>query len=81
MFYDLVAHLHTYIHSYLISKTFFLVSVASGDKPLIATSVDILYSQDMLTYDEVVNICLASNHTKMKLLDDKLAALQSSSEW
>ena len=46
-----------------------------------ATSVDVLCSQDMLTYEEVVNICLASNQTKMKLLDDKLAALQSSSTY
>ena len=46
-----------------------------------ATSVDVLCSQDMLTYDEVVSICLASNQTKMKLLDDKLAALQSSSTY
>ena len=60
-------------------NVYLLVSVASGDKPLIATSVDVLCSQDMLTYDEVVSICLASDHTKMKLLDDKLAVLQTSS--
>ena len=46
-----------------------------------ATSVDVLCSQDMLTYDEVVSICLANDHTKIKLLDDKLAALQSSSTY
>ena len=69
--------MHTYVHTYNIV----LGSTTSSDKLLLAASVDVLYSQDMLTYDEVVSICLASNQTKMKLLDDKLAALQSSSEW
>ena len=60
---------------------FYIGSTTSSDKLLMATSVDVLCSQDMLTYDEVVSICLASNQTKMKLLDDKLAALQSSSTY
>ena len=60
---------------------FYTGSTKSSDTLLMATSVDVLCSQDMLTYDEVVSICLASNQTKMKLLDDKLAALQSSSTY
>ena len=51
----------------------------SSDKLLLTTSVDVLSSQDMLTYDEVVDICLAAdNQAKIKLLDDKLTAVSPS---
>ena len=42
------------------------------------TSVDVLCSQNMLTYDEIVNICLADSQAKIKLLDDKLTAVSPS---
>lgn len=38
----------------------------------IAASVDVLYAQNILTYNEVVDISLADDETKRKLLDDKL---------
>ena len=40
--------------------------------------MDVLCSQKMLTYDEAVDICLADNETKIKLLDDKLTAVSPS---
>ena len=42
--------------------------------------MDALYAQSTLTYDEAADICLADDQIKIKLLDDKLAAV-SSSEW
>lgn len=47
----------------------------TADKLLITTSVDILCSQNILTYNEAVEICLANNQAKMKILDDKLTAI------
>ena len=47
----------------------------TADKLLIVTSVDMLCSQNILTYNEAVEICLANNQAKMKILDDKLAAM------
>ena len=41
-------------------------------------SVDLLCSHKLLTYDEVVDICLADDKTKIELLDNKLAALSPS---
>ena len=55
-----------------------LDSTTSSDKLLMTTSVDVLCSQNLLTYDEVVNICLADDQTKIKLLDDKLTAVSPS---
>ncbi|XP_065894557.1 uncharacterized protein [Dysidea avara] len=52
-------------------------SVSSDDKELIIVSVDAIYDQNMFTYNEVVDLCLASGHTKKKLLDDKLDTLFS----
>ena len=48
----------------------------SSDK--LTTSVDVLCSQYLLTYDEIVDICLADNQSKIKLLDDKLTAVSPS---
>ena len=53
-------------------------STSSSDRLLITTSVDVLCSQDMMTYDEAVNICLANNQTKVKLLNDKLTSVSPS---
>jgi len=50
----------------------------SSDKVLIATSVDVLFAQNMLTYNEVVDISLADDNTKTKLLDRKLTTMSSS---
>jgi len=52
-------------------------SVSSDDKEFIITSVDSFYDQGIFTYNEVVDLCLASGHTKKRLLDDKLEALFS----
>ena len=43
------------------------------------TSVDVLCSQNILTCDEIVSVCLADdNQAKIKLLDDKLTAVSPS---
>ena len=57
---------------------YILDSTTSGDKVLMSTSVDVLCSQNMLSYDEAVDICLADNETKIKLLDDKLTTVSPS---
>jgi len=36
-----------------------------------ATSVDVLRSQNLLRYNEIVDIIMADNVTKKKLLDNK----------
>ena len=56
----------------------FLESTTSSDKLLLCTSVDVLCSQNMLTYDESVDICLADYQTKIRLLDDKLTTVSPS---
>ena len=56
----------------------FLESTTTSDQLLITTSVDVLCSQNMLTYDEAVDICLADIQTKIKLLEDKLATMSLS---
>ena len=66
---------------YCDKHVFFIIldCTTSSDKLLLTTSVDVLCSQDMLTYDEVVDICLAAdNQAKIKLLDDKLTAVSPS---
>jgi len=50
----------------------------STDKILIATSVDVLFAQNMLTYNEVVDISLADDNAKRKLLDRKLTIVSTS---
>ena len=60
--------------------SFYIERTVSSDKLSISTSVDALYVQSTLTYDEAADICLADDQTKIKLLNDKLAAV-SSSEW
>ena len=52
-------------------------SISSTDKVIIATSVDVLCEQGIITYSESVDICLASGHVKKKMLDDKLHTLCS----
>ena len=44
----------------------------------IGTSMDVLFAQNLLTYNEVVDIIVADSQTKKKLLDDKLATLSTS---
>ena len=56
----------------------FLESTTTSDQLLITTSVDVLCSQNMLIYNEAVDICLADIQTKMKLLEDKLATMSLS---
>ena len=56
----------------------FLESTTSSDKLLLCTSVDVLCSQNMFTFDETVDICLADYQTKIKLLDDKLTTVSPS---
>ena len=60
--------------------SFYIDTTVSSAKLSISTSVDALYAQSTVTYDEAADICLADDQTKIKLLDDKLAAV-SSSEW
>ena len=54
-----------------------LESTTSSDK-ILCTSVDVLCSQNLLTYDEAVDICLADYQTRMKLLNDKLTTMSPS---
>ena len=56
----------------------FLESTTSSDNLLLYTSLDVLCSQNMLTYDEAVDICLADYQTKIRLLDDKLTTVSPS---
>ena len=64
--------------SMLVFFTFYIDAIASSVKLLISTSVDALYAQSTLTYDEAADICLAGNQTKIKLLNDKLASVSPS---
>ena len=54
-----------------------LDQTTSSDK-LLCTSVDVLCLQNLLTYDEAVDICLADYQTRMKLLNDKLTTMSPS---
>ena len=65
--------MYGYKHIFII-----LDPTTSSDKLLITTSVDVLCSQNILTYDDAVDICLADNQTKIKLLDDKLSTVSPS---
>ena len=75
---DYIRILATHIPNVNSLKRCFYYSIEStmtADKLLIVTSVDMLCSQNILTYNEAVEICLANNQAKMKILDDKLAAM------
>lgn len=61
----------------LFIKNFLLESMTLSDKLLITSSVDALCLQNILTYDEVVNICLGHIQSKKNFLDDKLEILVS----
>jgi len=43
-----------------------------------ATSVDDLCAQNVLTYSEIVDIILADSQIKKKLLEDKITSLSTS---
>lgn len=47
-------------------------SVSSSDKIIIATSVEALSEQNSMSYNEIVDLCLANGRSKKKLLEDKL---------
>ena len=50
----------------------------SSDQLSLATSVDVLCTHNLLTYNEVVDIIMADDQTKKKLLNDKLATVTAS---
>ena len=70
-------YVHIFMHQLAI-LLFYIDTTSSSDRLLISTSVDALYAQSTLTYDEAADICLADNHVKIKILNDKLAAVSPS---
>ena len=70
--------MHGQSHMLNVLSFIILDSTTTSDKLLLTTSVDVLCAQNMLTYNEVVDICLADNQAKMKLLNDKLTAVSPS---
>ena len=60
-----------------ITQCFLDSEISSSDKVIIATTVDALSEQNIVSYNEVVDICLANGQAKKKMLDDKLDTLSS----